>query len=138
MMEPFVDAVMADNGFLIDSTLEEPALRRIAMHCSALHVERVIGRLKTYKILVHKPPRRMVPHFGQVVKILAAVTNLSAPILAENEFAFSDHQCSVIRRLETVGCVVELCLWVIEPVTAGSQKYTNQSCFRNSDFMNKA
>ena len=109
-LEPFVDAVMADKGFMIDAVLGErcialhrpPFLRRQRQfskadaRCTAelasarVHVERVIGRLKTYKILVHKLPWRMVPYFGMIVKVVSAITNLSAPILASDKFASSE------------------------------------------------
>ena len=105
-LEPFIDAVMADKGFMIDNVLQErcvalhrpPFLRRQRQFTKAdatstaelasarVHVERVIGRMKVFKMLVHKLPWRMVPYFGMVVKVVSAITNLSAPILADDKF----------------------------------------------------
>ena len=94
------DDVMADRGFLIrdllarrSCTLNIPPFsmgkplsskavtktRRIAS--ARIHVERAIGRLKTFKILQGTMPLRLHPLFDQVVGVCACLCNLDAKLV---------------------------------------------------------
>lgn len=103
---PYVDHVMVDKGFLIKKlcenarvTMDRPpflkkrqqmeeheSLRNQAIARARVHVERVIQRLKLYKVLQQKFPLQLLPVFDKVVLLLAGVVNLSRPILAEDKF----------------------------------------------------
>ncbi|XP_064461743.1 uncharacterized protein LOC135371699 [Ornithodoros turicata] len=106
MCMPYVDHVMVDKGFLIETLCddarvrmdrppflkkrrqmeEREALQNQAIARARVHVERVIQRLKAYKILQQKFPLQLLPVFDKVVLLLAGVVNLSRPILAEDKF----------------------------------------------------
>ena len=94
------DDVMADRGFLIRgsvtmrlATLNIPPFamgkqlssaavtktRRIAN--ARIHVERAIGRLKSFKILQGVIPMNLRPILDQVVFVCAALTNLDAKLV---------------------------------------------------------
>lgn len=105
LLDPVPDAVMADRGFLIDECCAErlvelvrppfrksrqlskgEAVRTQKIASARVHVERVIQRMKIFKILSTRVPWRMVGQLGQIVTIIAGITNLSAPILASHRF----------------------------------------------------
>ena len=46
-----------------------------------IHVERVIQRLKIYKILNHRMSLRLMPHVEKILKVCAVLTNFQAPII---------------------------------------------------------
>lgn len=100
------DEVMADRGFLIrDLLLERRATLNIppfTKKCSwgkgkhllaadirrtrsiakfRIHVERAIGRLKTYKILSHTMPLKLKPLANQILKICAFLCNMQKPLV---------------------------------------------------------
>lgn len=99
-MLEYGDDVMADRGFLIRDllakryvTLNIPPFskglqlssravtktRRIAS--ARIHVERAIGRLKTFKILQGTIPLRLHPVFDQVVGVCACLCNLDKKLV---------------------------------------------------------
>ncbi|XP_061186814.1 uncharacterized protein LOC133194932 [Saccostrea echinata] len=94
------DDIMADRGFLIrdllarrSCTLNIPPYsmgrqlssravtktRRIAS--ARIHVERAIGRLKTFKILQRTMPLRLHPLFDQVLGVCACICNLDSKLV---------------------------------------------------------
>ncbi|CAN7978881.1 unnamed protein product [Ixodes persulcatus] len=105
MLEPVTDAVMVDRGFLIDSICEDrlisvirppfrkqnqlskrDALETHRIAAARVHVERAIQRLKIFRILSSRIPCNMLCMMDDVMMIAAGVTNLSAPIFADNKF----------------------------------------------------
>jgi hypothetical protein len=46
-----------------------------------IHVERVIQRLKIFRILTHRFEYSLLPHVNKILRVCAALVNLSAPIL---------------------------------------------------------
>ncbi|XP_056136537.1 uncharacterized protein si:dkey-56d12.4 [Lampris incognitus] len=93
------DEVMADRGFTINNLLFErkvklvmpftkkrgqltedqvTSTRRIA-HVR-IHVERAIRRLKVYKILSQVVPITMAPKIDKILRVCAALVNLSSPV----------------------------------------------------------
>lgn len=106
LLEPYVDEIMVDKGFLITSLCEEegigvihpPFLRKKAAFSKAeavqtaeiakarVHVERAIERLKKFKIMSDGFPLSMVKYSDDVIKILSGITNLSRPILSDERF----------------------------------------------------
>ena len=105
-LEPFADAVMADKGFHVEQALEErgielyrpPFLRKSSQFSKAdaiktvdiaaarVHVERVIGRVKAFKMLTNTLPWRMVPYLHDIIVVICGITNLSRPVLSEEKF----------------------------------------------------
>lgn len=105
-LEPYVDGVMVDKGFHIEMELQErgvelfrpPFLRNKKQFNSAeshltaeiaaarVHVERVIGRLKQFKHLTGKLQWGQLPYTNCVLKVVAAITNMSRPVLAPERF----------------------------------------------------
>lgn len=106
ILEPFSDAVMVDKGFRIDSVLEG---RNIKMHrppfvkkkmplseqaanfnvniaVARVHVERVIQRIKLFRILSDKIPWFVVPDIDAIFTITCALVNVSSPVLAKERF----------------------------------------------------
>lgn len=106
MLEPYVDAVMVDKGFHIELELRErgielfrpPFLRNKKQFSKAeanltaeiaaarVHVERVIGRLKQFKLLTGKVQWGLLPYMNCVLRVTSAITNLSRPVLAPERF----------------------------------------------------
>lgn len=105
-LTPKIDAVMADKGFLIEA---ECAKREIALirppflrqkkqfdikerqetkniAAARIHVERGIQRMKIFKIMSATIPCNMLHIFDDIVTIIAAIVNLSSPILSEERF----------------------------------------------------
>lgn len=94
------DSVMADRGFTIKSELsvigvdlnmppflmgrdrltpqEEIKTKRIAK--ARIHVERVIERIKTYKLLKRTLPHSLGPLFNQIVYVVGCLVNFQKPI----------------------------------------------------------
>lgn len=105
-LEPYVDAVMVDKGFHIELELEQravelyrpPFLRNkkqlskpesqatAEIAAARVHVERVIGRLKIFKILNAKISWSLLPHMQNILTVLCGVTNLSRPVLSSERF----------------------------------------------------
>ncbi|XP_034026129.1 uncharacterized protein si:dkey-56d12.4 [Thalassophryne amazonica] len=99
------DVVMADEGFLISDLLHErrvkliiPAFTKKGMQLSEednthtrrianvrVHVERVIRRLKNFRILSQTVPINLANKFDQILKICAALSNLRGEIIHEDE-----------------------------------------------------
>ncbi|XP_033764275.1 uncharacterized protein LOC117345315 [Pecten maximus] len=95
------DVVLADRGFLISeelvsrgATLVIPAFTRGLVQLSQkdiertrtiarvrIHVERAIGRLKTFKVISGPMPMSLVPHVDSVVTICAALCNLQPSLV---------------------------------------------------------
>lgn len=49
-------------------------------------MERVIGRLKQFKLLSNKIPVHLVHSISDIMTICGAIVNLSAPVLAAGKF----------------------------------------------------
>ncbi|XP_064479178.1 uncharacterized protein LOC135392393 [Ornithodoros turicata] len=105
LLDPVSDAVMADRGFLIDCVCENrlidlvrppfkkekqmtrrDALRTQKIASARVHVERVVQRLKIFKILTSKVHWTDVPLLDDIMVVLTGITNLSAPILKPERF----------------------------------------------------
>lgn len=100
------DAIMVDKGFLIDELCEkfdiklirppflknkkqltaQEALYNSKIAAARVHVERANQRIKIYKILSGKLQWTLVPKIKDIFTIACAITNLSAPILADCRF----------------------------------------------------
>ncbi|XP_065282697.2 uncharacterized protein [Dermacentor albipictus] len=50
-----------------------------------IHVERVIRRLKTYRILSNTVPLTLVPHMKKIAAVCAALVNMEPPIIKKQE-----------------------------------------------------
>jgi hypothetical protein len=105
-LEPFVDALMVDKGFLIDKECDNVNIKLIRppflkkkprfseseaedtqnIACARVHVERQIGRKKIYKILCNKIPVEFLPIMDKIIVIISGVTNLSAPLFTPEKF----------------------------------------------------
>ena len=105
-LEPYIDGVMVDKGFLIDeeclanaiSLVRPPFLRNEKQLSPAdarltrdiawarVHVERAIQRMKQFTILKNKIPWTMLPYINHIFTVICALTNLSQPILAGDKF----------------------------------------------------
>ena len=105
-LEPMVDAVMADKGFLIDEAcarncvqLYRPPFLRAqkqfsrgdALFCAEIararvHVERVIGRMKTFTMLSRPLHLHLLPTFQHVITVAAGLANLARPVLSDVRF----------------------------------------------------
>ena len=105
-LEPYLDGVMVDKGFHIEMELQErgielfrpPFLRNKKQFSAAeshrtaeiaaarVHVERVIGRIKQFKYLTGKLQWGLLPYTNCVLKVVAAITNMSRPVLAPERF----------------------------------------------------
>ena len=106
LLEPYVDAVMADKGFLIEEACERrcvrlhrpPFLRAQkqfsrgdALFCAEIararvHVERVIGRMKVFAMLSKPLHLRLLPSFEAVMVVVAGLANLANPVLGAARF----------------------------------------------------
>lgn len=105
-LQPHEDAVMADKGFFIDDVCREnfidvirpPFLRqkaqfsRIETEATAkiararVHVERMIQRLKIFKIFSNKIPWNILPYMQSICTVCAGLANLGPPILSDDKF----------------------------------------------------
>ncbi|XP_064479632.1 uncharacterized protein LOC135392902 [Ornithodoros turicata] len=100
---PGIDEIMVDQGFLIDELCENHLIglvrppfkgkqkqlskvRTQKIACARVHVERVIQRMKTFRILTTKVLWSLVPLLDDIMVIVAGVTNLSPSILADEKF----------------------------------------------------
>ncbi|NP_001103508.1 uncharacterized protein LOC799220 [Danio rerio] len=99
------DEVMADRGFTISDLLYEkkvklviPAFTKKGMQLSEedttntrrianvrVHVERVICRLKTFKIISQTVPINLTPKIDKILRICAALCNLRSDIISDVE-----------------------------------------------------
>ena len=99
------DEVMADRGFVIQDLLFErkvklvlPAFTRRGlplseddttnMRCIAnvrVNVERVIHRLKNYRIISQTVPINLAPKFDKILRVCAGLCNLRGDIIQEDE-----------------------------------------------------
>ncbi|XP_077541964.1 uncharacterized protein LOC144154270 [Haemaphysalis longicornis] len=104
--EPFTDDIMVDRGFFIDELCSARAVGIVRppfagkasqfSHSDAIstadiararvHVERVIQRIKIFKIFNCTIPWEMLPHIDQLFTVACGLTNLCAPILADDKF----------------------------------------------------
>ncbi|KAJ8677501.1 hypothetical protein QAD02_013288 [Eretmocerus hayati] len=105
-LDPGRDAIMVDKGFDIEiECLEahiqlyippklgakpqlspEESLLTNQIAAARVHVERVIQRMKLWKIMKDKITLTTLPYFDDIVKIVAALVNLKAPLLSDNKF----------------------------------------------------
>lgn len=51
-----------------------------------IHVERVIQRLKNYRILSNKLPLTVLPDMNKVLSVCAALVNMQPSIIKEQQF----------------------------------------------------
>lgn len=97
------DEVMADRGFTIETdlvpygvSLNIPAFRRGLKQLSnsevvrtrriasvRIHVERVIARLKNYRILKFVLPLTLVPHFDNILIVCCALCNFQSAVIKQ-------------------------------------------------------
>lgn len=59
-----------------------------------IHVERVIQRLKNYRIINNKLPLTVLPDMNKVLSVCAALVNMQLSIIKEQQFlnCFQDHK----------------------------------------------
>lgn len=106
LLEPYVDAVMADKGFLIEEACERrcvklhrpPFLRTQkqfsrgdALFCAEIararvHVERVIGRMKMFAMLTKPLNSQLLPSLEAVMTVVCGLVNLASPVLGDARF----------------------------------------------------
>lgn len=105
-LDPGKDAIMLDKGFLIEDicaiykiklirppflakkkqlSMEEAQLNR-EIAAARVHIERSNQRIKIFKILSNKLQWNLVPYVEHIFIVACGITNLSAPILADNRF----------------------------------------------------
>lgn len=104
--EPHSDAVMVDKGFNIESecnqrlitVVQPPFLRKKtqfsedeakktqSIATARVHVERVIQRIKMFKLLSEKVDCDLLPYIDYIFRIVCGLVNLSKPVLAEDKF----------------------------------------------------
>lgn len=103
---PGNDAIMVDKGFLIENecasysidlirpphlgkrkqlTAQE-AIKTKKIASARVHVERAIQRLKLFRFLKGPIPWRTAGYLNMIINIIAAIVNLSPPILSEERF----------------------------------------------------
>lgn len=105
-LEPYVDAVMVDKGFMIQDVCDKsaielvrpPFLKKQAQLSKAdskltaeiararVHVERVIQRLKLFNVLKQKMPWTLLPYVDAILVTLSGITNLCSPVIADDGF----------------------------------------------------
>ena len=103
-LEPYIDSVMVDKGFMLDNICElnsiqlirppflknsqqfSRALETASIAQARVHVERVIQRLKTFKILATKLPWEMLDYIDSIMVIIAGIINLDKPVLPDDKF----------------------------------------------------
>ncbi|KAK9719300.1 DDE superfamily endonuclease [Popillia japonica] len=99
-------SIMADKGFHIEKECEEngiqlyrppflkgkrqlakeEAIYNINIAAARVHIERTYQRMKSFKILTSKLSPNNICHFQEIFVIIAAIVNLSSPILANDKF----------------------------------------------------
>lgn len=99
------DVVMADRGFIISDLLRErkvklilPAFTKKGLQLSEedttntrrianvrVHVERVIRRLKNFRLISQTVPINLAPKLDKILRICAALSNLRGDIIHEEE-----------------------------------------------------
>lgn len=99
------DAVMVDKGILIENECNEklvklirpPFLKKQKQFSKAdaeatadiararVHVERAIQRIKMFNILSQQFNWYLIPYADEIITIIAAIVNLSAPILSDSK-----------------------------------------------------
>ena len=72
-----------------------------------IHIERVIGRLRVFRILTNRVPLSMMPYLDKVNMLCAALVNFQLPIFAASEQVSELHQQQVNEFLELVPGNVE-------------------------------
>lgn len=105
-VEPGIDAIMVDKGFMIDNECASAMIQLIRppfqgkrkqfteteaketkkIAAARIHVERVIQRIKQFQILNGPVPWRTGRHMGMISNIICAIVNLSPPILSAQRF----------------------------------------------------
>lgn len=106
ILEPFLDAIMVDKGFRIDKVCEahnfkihrppfvvkrQQLVRAMAIlnaeiASARVHVERVIQRMKIFKILQEKVSWATIPYINDIITVIAGLVNLSSPIFSAEKF----------------------------------------------------
>lgn len=104
--ENYNDAIMSDKGFHVENECLERGIELIRPHFlrrktkfskqeakvndeiakARIHVERVIQRLKQFKIFNQKISRNMLPYMSSIAKIISCLVNIGSPILANKRF----------------------------------------------------
>ena len=65
---------------------EANARRNVEIACARVHVERVMQRLKVFKVLQSKIAWSMTQFLDEIFIVIAGLVNLSAPIFADDKF----------------------------------------------------
>ena len=94
------DALMTDNGFLIDTICQEndiklirAPLKKNKKQLSArigrarIHIERTKQRLKAFKILGDTMPSSLLSKCNEIFMVICGVTNLGSPIFSDDKFS---------------------------------------------------
>ena len=101
-----IGEIMVDKGFLIDDICTEnkikvvrppflrnktqfsqtEALNTCSIASARVHIERLNQRLKVFQILGNKMPSCLVKKSEHIMTVIAAVVNLSSPILSDERF----------------------------------------------------
>lgn len=105
-LEPYVDHIMADKGFLIDEICasygiklirppflkkkkqfnQKEAVENRSIASARVHIERVNARIKSFRILKNTYPLHLILIADNIFLIICAIVNLSSPILKECKF----------------------------------------------------
>lgn len=105
-LDPHIDAIMADKGFLIEKECFEygvplimpPFLRKkkqfsqaeaeltVSIAAARVHVERTIQRVKIFAILCNALDTFLVPYIDEIATVICAIVNLSSPILGCDKY----------------------------------------------------
>lgn len=103
---PFVDAIMVDKGFCIKDECcnagvkliippflsqksqlsPEEADLNVKIAKARVHVERVIQRIRMYKILEDKIDVHILPYIKDIADIVCCMVNFSSPVLSDERF----------------------------------------------------
>lgn len=65
---------------------KEDAIRTAEIARARVHVERVIQRLRQYKLLCGPLPWSLAPYFDDILNIVGGLTNLGPPIIQIDKF----------------------------------------------------
>jgi hypothetical protein len=114
-MEPHIDSIMVDKGFLIHDICarnnvkvimpsflkkksrftKQEALSNRKIAACRVNVERAIGRMKEFRILKDLLPWNLSGYAEVITKVIAAMVNLHPALICESRFPPQDTQSLV-------------------------------------------